>query len=326
MSFNNIIGHKSQIEYFKKNLIENKISHAIIFEGIAGIGKSRVAYNVAKTLFCDTNKNDACGICRNCIKMDHDNHPDYMVIKPDGNTIKNSQIQLFQEFAMLKPYSSEYKIVVIKNADKMNASSQNRLLKILEEPPAHVIILMITTNREILLPTVISRCQIIKFNGLLLDEIKDYLKTNYEIDNNKADEIARLSTGSLAVAINYLTSEEFSEIQVKIAILLDAINSKQKSKVIELISFFTSNKESILKILDYMILWYRDILLYKKAKIKDFLIHFNELEIIKKYSRNLSIDKLINNIEVIEMTRRKINQHANFDLTIEVMLIKLMEV
>lgn len=326
MSFNNIIGHKIQIDYLKNIIQNNKLSHAFIFEGLDGIGKSLIGINLAKSIFCDSHSGDACGVCRSCIKMDHDNHPDYMMIEPDGKNIKNAQVEAFQEFAVTKPYDGDYKIVLIKEAEKMNASSQNRILKTLEEPPEHVIIIMITNNSESLLPTVVSRCQVIKFNGLKNQEIAEYLFEKFEIKRDQAELISRLSVGSLEKAHDYIESDSFKLIKKSVLELLNALNSNQRAKLLELSLFFIANKENIVKLLDYMILWYRDILLYKKTKIKDILIHIDELELIKKLSRNLSVKKLIDNIEVIEATKKKLNQHANYELTIEVMLIKLLEV
>ena len=192
MSFNKIIGHENHIEYLKNAIINNKLSHAFIFEGIDGIGKRLIGINLAKAVFCETQSGNACGLCRSCIKMDHNNHPDYMMIEPDGKTIKNAQIETFQEFAMIKPYDSNYKVVIIKDAEKMNASSQNRILKTLEEPPEYVVIILITNNSESLLPTVVSRCQIIKYNGLTNQQIKNYLIEKFDLSHDQADVISRL--------------------------------------------------------------------------------------------------------------------------------------
>jgi DNA polymerase-3 subunit delta' len=271
MSFKAVIGHENQVSYIKNSIMSKSLSHAFIFEGIDGIGKELIATSLVKALFCEALEVDACGSCRSCKKLSNDNHPDYMEIEPDGKSIKNAQIEDFQEFAIIKPYDSSHKIVIIKEADKMNASSQNRILKTLEEPPEHVIIIMITNNSEVLLPTVVSRCQILKFNGVSDALIKSYINSNYSTSEEEAEMIARLAVGSIGRAIEYMESDEFKVIMSSTIELLNAINSKQQSKVLELLGFFTSNKENIVKILDYMILWYRDII---RIKIINFSCFF----------------------------------------------------
>lgn len=323
MSNKKIIGHEKEIAYFKGLVKEQKLPHAIMLEGKIGIGKYTLGHQLATSILCDTKSGDVCGVCRNCIKMAHDNHPDYLMIEPEGTQIKNAQIEAFQDFINIKPYDGDYKTIVIKDADKMNASSQNRILKTLEEPPLHVIIILLTTNSEALLPTVLSRCQIIKLNGLHQELIIQYINENYEIDHPEV--IAKLADGSIGRAIEYITSENFTQIQEKTKIVLKAIDKKEKAKLLEQLAYFSEEKENIQKLLDYMILWYRDILLFKQAKAKHLLIHSESLDFIKKLARNLTLSKIIHNIEVIETTKKKLRQHGHYELTLEVMLIQLLE-
>ncbi len=325
MSFNLVIGHDKEKLYLQQVIKEKRLPHAMMLEGSEGIGKLSLGMQMTQAIFCDSLTGDGCGVCRNCIKMMHDNHPDFMLIEPDGNQIKNAQIESFQEFVNIKPYDAAYKVIIIKDADKMNASSQNRILKTLEEPPAHVIVIMLTTNSESLLPTVLSRSLIIKLSGVHQNLVVDYLKAQYETSQEEAEMIAKLSEGSIGRAIEYMTSDSFEEIRKHTEIILNSIHGKERSKLLGELSYFTAEKENIHKVLDYMILWYRDILLFKQAKAKHLLVHSQSIDFIKKLTRNLSLKKIIQNIEVIESTKKKLKQHGHFDLTIEVMLIKLLE-
>ncbi|MBN2794861.1 MAG: DNA polymerase III subunit delta' [Clostridia bacterium] len=325
MSFKTIIGHEQEKSYFKKVIRENNLSHALLLEGPSGIGKKLMAFTIAKALFCDHHTGEACDTCRNCIKMNHGNHPDYSVIEADGNQIKNAQIEAFQEFVNVKPYDAEYKVVVIDDAEKMNLSSQNRILKTLEEPAEDVVIIMVSDQPDRLLPTVLSRAQQIKMNGLSDDAIISYLKSHYSVETSEAEMIAKLASGSIGRSILYLESEIFEVIRKEVKELLIAIDLKDQSKLLELNSFFIKEKENIHEIIEYMILWYRDLLLYKKSKLKQLLIHGHELDFIKKLARNLSIKQLISNIESLELTKKKLDQHGNYDLTIDTMLVKLLE-
>lgn len=324
MSFNRVLGHENVIQYLKKVVKEKKLSHAIMLEGIDGIGKSLVGHELAKAILCTSKSGDACDTCRSCIKMSHDNHPDFMVIEPDGSQIKNHQIEAFQEFSTIKPYDSDYKVILIKESEKMNISSQNRILKTLEEPPEHVVMILLTENSETFLPTITSRTQIIKMQGLSEEKIITFL-SKFDLTIEEKMTLAKLSLGSIGRADKYVNDESFSTIRNHVLALLNAINSVNRADLLKELTFFSDEKDKISEILDYMILWYRDILIYKKAKAKDVIVHLDSLELIKKLTRNLSMKKIIENIEIIEDTKKKLNQHSHYDLTIELMLIKLLE-
>jgi len=325
MSFSQVIGHKKAKAYFASVIQSQEIPHAFLFEGMAGIGKAKLAFEIARGIFCDQDSQDPCGSCKSCLKMLHDNHPDFMVVKPDGKQIKNHQIEEFQSFLSKKAYEGSYKVVCIEDADKMNASAQNRILKTLEEPSDKVIIFLISHKPLVLMETVRSRCQSVKLNGLSQESIEAYLKNDHNLDSQKCETISRLCNGSLGKAIYYADSQVFEEVQEQVLNLLKAIDQKNKGQVLKTLSFFSSEKENISDIFEYMVLWYRDLLLYKKAKAKSLVMHTSELDLIKKLSRHLTVGQIIKNIETINWTERKLNQNGNFDLSIELMLIQLLE-
>lgn len=325
MSFNRVIGHEKAKDYFEDVIEGGTIPHALIFEGMEGIGKSLLAFELSKAIFCEDSQKDPCGVCKSCLKMQHGNHPDYMEIHPDGKQIKNHQVEAFQSFLSTKAYQGSYKIVCIYQAEKMNISAQNRILKTLEEPPEKVIIILISHKPMVLMETVRSRCQSVKLSGLREELIGDYLYKAYDLDKAKSLSFAKLSSGSLGKAIHYATSEDFKVIQEGVLDLLKAIDQKQKSDVLKSLNFFTAQKENITDVFEYMVLWYRDLLLYKKAKAKDLLVHGDLLEFVKKLARHLTVEQIIKNIELINWTERKLNQNGHYDLTIELMLIQLLE-
>lgn len=314
------------MKYLKNVSVGGKISHAYIFEGIEGVGKHRVAQYFAQLLFCLNKEEAVCGVCKACLKMDHDNHPDLMYIEPDGTTIKNEQIEKFQEFANIKPYESQYKIVIIDQADKMNASSQNRILKTLEEPPEHVLMILVTANKNKLLPTVTSRCQHLVFNGVERQIISEYLMESHNLTAEKADLTARLSIGSIGKAIESIENEVVVEWRNKSIELFSNLCNNERGKVLAVQRHLSKNREFVMNLLDNMILLYRDLLITKKSKMKDLVTFINEYDNIKRYTRKMSIKQIIDCIETIELTKKKLNQHANFDLSLEYMLIKLLEV
>jgi DNA polymerase III, gamma/tau subunits len=156
MYFENIKGQEFAKKYMRNSINKGKINHAYMFEGIEGIGKETFANDLAKIL----------------LETEHlDNAPDCIRLKPDGNSIKIAQIRNLQSDIVIKPHK-EYKIYIIDKSERMTVEAQNALLKTLEEPPEYAIIILVTNNKESLLPTIRSRCEIIKFTPIPLVEIK----------------------------------------------------------------------------------------------------------------------------------------------------------
>ena len=184
MYFNNIIGQEFAKKYITNSIKNDKVNHAYMFEGIDGIGKNLFAKEFGKLL----------------INVDNvDNSPDYINIEPTGSSIKIAQIRELQSDIIIKPHS-KYKIYVINHAEKMTVESQNALLKTLEEPPEYAIIILITNNKESLLPTIKSRCEIIKFLPISIMELKRYLMDR-GVEEKRSALLANFSRGSIEKAL-----------------------------------------------------------------------------------------------------------------------------
>ena len=193
MYFNNIIGQDFAKKYLTNSIKKNKINHAYMFEGIDGIGKKKLSQELAKILL-DTENVEST--------------PDYINIHPDGNSIKISQIRKLQTDIIVKPHK-QYKIYIINQAESMTIEAQNALLKTLEEPPEYAIIILITSNKESLLDTIKSRCEIIKFLPISIVDLNNYLITK-GIDKNRAQLLSTFARGSIEKAIELSESADFT--------------------------------------------------------------------------------------------------------------------
>lgn len=296
MNFDEIIGNKSEKERLESICKLNKIAHSYIFLGIQGIGKKLIAKEFAKKILC-LNEQKGCNTCQSCIEFDTENHPDFKIIIPDGKNIKIEQIREFQEKIYEKPVISSKKVYIIDNADLMTKEAQNCLLKTLEEPPSYVVIILIVSNESKLLNTIKSRCIKMAFSSLKDEELKEFLK-----DENIEDNILKRANGSIKKLIHikenkelYKTIEqEFSNIEKKS--LLDFI------KCTEVIS---KNKEIVNYILDYI----------------------NSIFFEKTTNNSNFINKKIYTecIQIVEETKKMLNQNGNFDMSIDYLFLKVWE-
>lgn len=227
--------------------------------------------------------------CSSCIKFNTNNHPDFEIIEPDGGTIKIDRIRLMQEEIAKKPIISNKKVFVITDADCMTQEAQNCLLKTLEEPPEYIVIILTTTNESKLLNTVKSRCMKIPFEVISKKEVKEYFINNQLSDIN--DHIIDMSEGSIGKALNLYENKEIYESVSKVL------------KDIEGKSLIHTMKNA-------------DIIYKQKDMIKDILNYIN----VYLYNTNN-----IKCVKYVEDTKRRLNQNANYDMTIDYLLIRIWE-
>ena len=183
-SFKDVVGHKNIIQYIENAVKTDKVSHAYILNGEKGSGKRLLANLFAMSLQCQNRDEDgdACGKCQSCKQAASNNQPDIIRVtheKPNTISIDDIREQINNDI-VIKPYSSKYKIYIVPDADMMSVQAQNALLKTIEEPPAYAVILLLTENAEILLPTIRSRCVMLKLRNIKDQLIKKYLMEQFE--------------------------------------------------------------------------------------------------------------------------------------------------
>ncbi|HBF9997616.1 TPA: DNA polymerase III subunit delta' [Clostridioides difficile] len=309
MYFENIIGQDFAKKYLTNSIKKNKLNNAYMFEGMDGIGKKKFANELSKLLLDYENL---------------ENSPDYVLIKPDGNSIKIAQIRNLQSDIVIRPHK-DYKIYIINNAEKMTVEAQNALLKTLEEPPNYAIIILVTNNKESLLETIKSRCDIIKFSPIPIEDLKRYL-INTGIEEERAQLLAIFSRGSIENALNLSQSSEFSmmreDIQQYIQIMLD----KNIVEILNIPNNMEKYRGKIIALLDMMINYFRDIILLKENVNKNMLINVDKLVFIQNMSGKISYSQLSKIIDIIEDAKSKIKSNCNFNISIQVMSLNIYEV
>lgn len=309
MYFENIKGQQFAKKYLSNSLKSNMISHAYMFEGPSGVGKNTLARELSRIL----------------LEMENlFNSPDYIEIKPDGNSIKIAQVRNMQSDILVKPYKS-YKIYVFDEAQKMTVEAQNALLKTLEEPPKYAIIILITNNKESLLDTIKSRCEIIKFTPIPMAEIADYLiKTG--VDQKRASLLANFSRGSMQKAIELSESEDFYIMREEIQKYIETFLSGNLIDIMDIQNSIEKYKDQIINVLDLMINYFRDIIMVKENIDSSMIINLDKLVFVKNMSKKITYSQLSKIIDIIEETKNKLRSNCNFNISIQVMTLNIYEV
>jgi DNA polymerase-3 subunit delta' len=327
MNLDEIVGNRQLIEYLKKSALENKLSHSYIFEGISGIGKMLVAENFSKMILCDSKIDKPCGICKSCIKFDSLNHPDFKIISPDGRSIKNKQIEEFQEYISTKPYYGNYKIVIIDEGETMTISAQNRILKTIEDSPKYLIVIFICKSAKGMLQTIESRCQTLSFNRIEKKEIIQYLNNNHGISKEEGAIFASFSDGSMKKALDVAISKNFNDFRKFSFDLIKNIETKNKVKLYNLLDELSEFKDySIEELLDLILIFYRDLLFILEFDLKDSIINKDYEKELGSLCRHVDRKNIVKYIELIGDTKNMLNENVNELLALESFFINIWEV
>jgi len=324
MSFHDIYGHEKKIEAIRKAMTQKRIGHAYLFSGIAAVGKKTLALEFAKALNCEKEDtlHDSCGECSSCRKIRHGSHPDIFSVKADGQFIRIDAIREIQEQMKCKPLEARQRVFIIDEADKMNDQAANALLKILEEPSLSNILILITSRPYSMPPTIISRCQHIRFNPLRFDTVAKFLVDRMDIDNQKALLLASLSGGSVGRAME-LNNDDIVTYRTELLELLSATHRDDPFSLINFASFLGQGKKEIKEGLNILNTFFRDVLIYKETLKNEMLINRDNASFISNHASRLSGEQIIQNIALVERAGDTIEQNVNKSLTLETMAFKL---
>ena len=355
MAFENIIGQQRVRNFFEKALKSERLSHAYLFVGERGVGKEAIALELAKALFCE--KSGACTPepCPNCMRVSKLSHPDLHFIFPAPAKVKDAeQIQIFESVAA-NPYlraelwanpmisiekireirrKSSYKsfegrgrIVIIVDAERMSEEAANSVLKILEEPPEKMYLLMISSRPNLLLPTISSRCQLIKFEPLKAAEIEQALIENHNIEQEKARLTSRVASGSYRRAIELL-DENLQEMQNQsLEFFRKSVQSEftQILYVDEVLKTCQRDLKKIKDLLSLLLIWFRDALVFRETDEpnQELLIYAGAFETLNNFTQKFPDADLQSAVNAIEESLEQMSRNVQINLILIVLLNKL---
>ncbi len=325
--FKDIIGHEMIKDHFQKAIEYHKVSHAYILSGEQGMGRKTLAKAFAMTLLCEKSDKEPCMECHSCKQILSGNHPDVIWVtheKPNSIGVDDIREQL-NDTIQIKPYSSAYKIYLVDEAEKMTVQAQNALLKTIEEPPSYAVILLLTTNPDAFLPTILSRCVQLKLKPLKDVVVKEYLIQSLGVEESQAEIYAAFARGNLGKAIHLAESEDFKRMYDEILHMLKHLKEADISELLDYIHKLREENLDIYSCLDFMQMWYRDVLMYKTTKDINLLIFKDEFSTIKSMSTVSGYEGLERILEAIDKARIRLDANVNTELVMELMLLTMKE-
>ena len=311
MSFSEVVGQRKAIGFLTAAISNSRVPHAYLFSGPEGVGKALVARQLAKLLNCELKGVDCCDQCPQCRKIDNFNHPDVKWIRSlrKGGEIKINQIREMKDGIYLRPYESTIKICIISEAENLTTEASNAFLKTLEEPPGRSLLILTSSNLGRIFPTIISRCQIVRFNTLGLDQLKEFLKCRYNLGKETAHFLAYLSEGSIGKALALNQADIFKRRDE----MLDGV----RLGFDDLVETCINSNYDIQADLELIINLYRDLLVLKESGA-DFSINIDRKEELSELEGKYSAEGIIKIIESINQTRFLIRQNVNPRIALQV--------
>ena len=325
--FQDILGHEQIKEHFQSAVRTGKVSHAYILDGEAGMGRKTLANAFALSLLCEKGGPEPCMECHACRQVLSGNHPDLIYVtheKPASIGVDDIREQL-NDTIQVRPYSGSHKIYIVDEAEKMTVQAQNALLKTIEEPPAYAVILLLTTNEDTFLPTILSRCVKLKLKPLKDETVREYLTSKLSVPERQAEIYAAFARGNLGKAINLAESEDFKRMYEALLSLLKHLKEWDISALLDCVHNLKEENLDIYECLDFMQMWYRDVLMYKTTKDINLLIFKEEFSAIRQMSTVSGYEGLEKILEAISKARVRLDANVNMELAMELMLLTMKE-
>jgi DNA polymerase-3 subunit delta' len=330
-----VVGHEEAVALLSRSLEKDMLSHAYLFAGPQQVGKTTLAVNLAQAVNClEAPSERPCGECAQCRRIAAGQHPDVqvidLVVNQEGSAIRREisidQVREVQHSATLKPYEGKYRVFIFQEAASLSQEASNALLKLLEEPPESVLLILLTSNVESIFPTIISRCQWIGLNYLALSAIERELQKTLDIPPREAVDLARLSKGRIGWALDAAREpglmEDYATELERMASLLDETLEERFAYAEGMATLYARNREKAVEQLKTAVSWWRDLLVLKGGG-GEFVSNMPALEALKRHAGWIPTTQVVEAIKRTRDTIGYMEANVNPRLALEVLMLSL---
>jgi len=320
----NIIGHSGAIQFLQRALEQERLSHAYLFVGPPQVGKRTVAAELARVIVC-TDAPRPCGKCRSCQLALGGHHPDITTVRGEGanGRILVDQIRDIRREASLSPVESRHRVYIICNMELANESAANALLKILEEPPHHVLFLLTTTAQELVLPTILSRCQIVFLHPQPREVIASALRDQWNASDEQAELLARLSGGRMGRALTMLQSDQMlSQRLTALGQLQQIVEQGWDRRFLLAEEIARCRPAKVQETLEIWVSWWRDILLLHE-NLPDRITNYDRETDLTQIYQSFAVDDIRSALHALQTCADCIHKNVGARLALEWLMVRL---
>lgn len=314
----NIVGHDWAVDLLSRRLEADRIGHAYLFAGPAGLGKALFARRLAQAINC-VEPTPPCGVCRSCELIARGQHPDLHLIEPENEKIKIEVIRELHNVLSMRPFEARFRVAIIHRLDRATESAMDALLKTLEEPPSMSKLILTADVGETLLPTIVSRCQVIPLRPVPAVEIESALTAHFDLPADAAASLARLSGGRPGWAIR---AAESPEAQSEHTQILDALVGLLRSNRAARFAYAEelARYDNLKPVLELWQSYWRDVMLLAEGS-RVAPIHSDRTGELQEVAYAAGPEAARRALIAVRDTIHALSRNANGRLALEVMLL-----
>jgi DNA polymerase-3 subunit delta' len=317
-----VIGHEWALDLLQHGLAQDHLAQAYLFAGPPRIGKTSLALYLARAVNCLAERDRPCGRCSACRKIGHGLHPDVRVMDEPGSSIKIAQIRELQMEMNLSPFEGRRRVYILCNFQQATLEAANCLLKTLEEPPPRVILILTAPQAEMLLSTIISRCQVLNLHPLPTDQVQQALEEHWGLEPRRAHVLAKLSGGRIGWAIEASEDDTLLRTREKYLVALEQAIRQERTDRVGLAQRLSQNPQGLPEVLDLWQGWWRDLLLAKSGNLQA-LVNIDRQQTVSNEAQHYTLNEIQSCLRSIEQAAQQIEQNVNATLAMEVLLLSM---
>jgi DNA polymerase III subunit delta' len=317
-------GHDWAVEHLRKSMANGRVRHAYLFLGPESVGKETLARGLAMALNC-THPDYAlhpCGECSSCHRIQSGNHPDVFYAQADPNTgaLKIEEIRQMTGRIALKPFEARYRVAIFPDFEHAQPRAQDALLKTLEEPPPHAILILLSPSAEAILPTITSRSQMLHLRPVSAQTIYDVLVKKYNAEQQRAALIAHISGGRIGWALNALHNPDVLAAREEQLGGLEQILQSNRAERFSIAEELSKDKQGLFALLELWLTFWRDLVLLSEGSGLE-PSNVDRAPALDQLSGYVAADEALAALNATQTALRTLHTNANTRLTLEVMLL-----
>ncbi|MBQ7535933.1 MAG: DNA polymerase III subunit delta' [Stomatobaculum sp.] len=327
LNFSDILGQDAVKRHFTAAVVSDRVSHAYMLTGEAGMGKSALAGAFAAMLLCERDPLHPCGVCHACRQVSADTHPDLIRVtheKPNSISVEEVRRQICAE-AVIRPFSGKKRIFIVPEAEKMTPQAQNALLKTIEEPPEYVVILLLTESEEALLETIRSRCVKLKMRPVPEQILRKALQSREDISEETIPLAVSFARGVPGKALEMAQSEEFRQRCALYRRTMEQLPGGSVSSMLEAAVSIREADPGMEEFFSYVRMYCRDLLVLKKDRREKNLIFSEQAETLTRAAGEMTLRGAGRILDELEQTEDRLRANVSGELALEMLLEEIRE-